>query len=155
MQNPSKEREFNQQADALLEVHDELVETASENRVEAEKITLSMKENELNRLGGSYALLNPFNYDTVSKSYNLAIDKHADSIASYNQAGEMRMSEDAARGLRELKGEWRVILIGFYAFMVIVIAVFVFCFFFRSVKGIAAYMRDQNEERLGDVVIGG
>jgi len=154
MRNPSKEREFNLQADALLEKHDELVEKANENRVEAEKITLSMKENELTRLGGGYALLNPFNYDTVSKNYNLAIDKHAASVSSYNQAGEMRMSEDAARGLKELKGGWRVILIGFYAFMVVMIAVFAFVLV-RSVKGMTAYMRDSNEERLGDVVIGG
>jgi len=64
------------------------------------------------------------------------------------------MSEDAGKHLKELKGEWRFILIGFYAFMVVMIAVFAFVLF-RSVKGMTAYMRDSNEERLGDVVIWG
>jgi hypothetical protein len=151
MQDSSNEREFAQQAELLLKKHDELVENANENRVEAEKMIQEMRENELTRIGGDVALFNPFNYDTVSKGYFMAIDRYTASVTMYNQAGEIRMSGDANKHLEELNGEWRFILIGFYAFMVIMVAVFAFILF-RSVKGMIAYMQDSNEERLGDVV---
>lgn len=154
MQDSSNEREFARQAELLLKKHDELVEKANENRVETEKIIQEMKENELTRIGGDFALFNPFNYDTVSKGYLLAINRYTASVTTYDQAGEIRMSGDANKHLEELKGEWRFILTGFYAFMVIIVAVFAFVMF-RSVKGMIAFIQDSNEEKLGDVVMGG
>ncbi len=153
MQETPKEREFNRQADALLMLHDDEIENANKDRVEAEKIILDLKENELTRIGGGYALLNPFNYDAASEGYGQAIDTYAGSIASYNKAGEMRMSKDAAKYLTELKGAWTYMRIWFYAFMLFMITVLAFVLF-RSVKGMMAYMRDSTEERLGNVVIG-
>jgi hypothetical protein len=150
----SKEDDFNSKADALLERHDYEVENANKDRVEAEKITLDIKENELTRFGGGYALFNPFNYDVVAKGYGQAIETYEGTIASYNTAGEIRMSEDAAKDLAELKGEWTFMRIGFYVFMLILIAILAFVLF-RSVKGMMAYITDSNEERLGNVVIGG
>jgi hypothetical protein len=135
------------------ELHDDEVENANKDRVEAEKIALDMKENELTRIGGGYALFNPFNYDVVAKGYGQAIETYEGTIASYNKAGEIRMSEDAAKYLAELKGEWTFMRIGFYVFMLILIAILVFVLF-RSVKGMLAYITDSNEERLGNVVIG-
>jgi hypothetical protein len=152
-QESSKEDDFNSKADVLLELHDDEVENANKDRVEAEKIALDMKENELTRIGGGYALFNPFNYDVVAKGYGQAIETYEGTIASYNKAGEIRMSEDAAKYLAELKGEWTFMRIGFYVFMLILIAILVFVLF-RSVKGMLAYITDSNEERLGNVVIG-
>jgi hypothetical protein len=152
MLNPTKEAEYNTEASSLLLKHDKLIEKANGDRVDAEKVIISVENSKLSKVGGGYALFNPFNFDTVSKSYKQTIDKYNGSIASYVQAGELRMSELASTRLDEIKGEWRAISEGFYIYMEILATIFI-VILFRSVKGMAAYMRDSAEERLGDVVI--
>jgi hypothetical protein len=131
-------------------LHDELVTTANDGRVESE-LTITHVRSKLSELAGSAVLLNPFAYDKVSAGYDFAKYNYGAAIKKYEFAGETRMAEDSSTRLNELKKEWWFLWIAFCIYMSLLILLFSFILF-RLTKGTAEFLRDSAEKRLGDVI---
>lgn len=134
----------------MVRQHDDLVISANENRVNAER-ELMLLEPELTEIGSVHLLLNPFAYDDVSSGYDSALSTYSGVIDKYGHAGEVRMKSDAENRFSELKKDWKSISTLFFAYMMFLSIIFVLVVF-RLSKGVVDYLRDSGEIMLGDVV---
>ena len=145
-----KAGEYGEKTSKFSDMHDNLVTTANDDRVQAE-MKIPHIRSKLSEIAGSTVLLNPFAYEKVSTGYDFAKSKYTESIKRYEVAGEKRMAEDSSKRLTELKEEWKFLWTAFCIYMIILTFLFSFIVF-RLTKGTADFLRDSAEERLGDVV---
>lgn len=136
----------------MMDKHDELVNNATDLRIQAENIILNAKENDLNRLWNTHLLSNPYDYDTASDSYKTAEGYLEDASKKYRFAGELIMAEDTLADLKELRSEWRYIL-SLFLLMCLVYGAAVIYVLNRIIRGTMAYMDDMREREVGDVVV--
>ena len=145
-----KAGEYGEKTSKFSDMHDNLVTTANDDRVQAE-MKIPHIRSKLSEIAGSTVLLNPFAYEKVSTGYDFAKSKYTESIKRYEVAGEKRMAEDSEKRRTELKEEWEFLWTAFCIYMIILTFLFSFIVF-RLTKGTADFLRDSAEERLGDVV---
>ncbi len=134
----------------MVKQHDDLVISANENRVNAER-ELMLLEPKLSEIGSVHVILNPFAYDDVSSGYDYALSTYSGVIEKYRHAGEVRMKSDSESRFSELKKDWKSISTLFFAYMVFLSIIFILVVF-RLSKGVVDYLRDSGEIMLGDVV---
>jgi len=146
----SKSDTYKHSFEEMVKRHDELVISANENRVNAER-ELKLLEPELLEIGNAHVILNPFAYDDISGGYDYALSTYSDVIEKYGRAGEVRMKGDAEKRFSEIKKNWMFISTLFYAYMLFLSIIFVLVVF-RLSKGVVDYLRDSGEIMLGDVV---
>ena len=136
----------------LMDKHDNLVSAANDLRLDAEHKIFEGKNKDLVRIWDLYLLLNPFDYDTVSANYGLALQNLEEASKKYRVAGELFMANNTKEDLYGVKGEWSyiknlfILVFLFYAAVLGYIIV-------QILMGTMAYMRDLHDREVGDIVV--
>jgi hypothetical protein len=136
----------------MMDQHDELVSDATDLRIKAENTVATSKENDLSRIWGLHLLLNPYNYDTFSRSYKTAESYLEDASMRYKVAGELLLHDQTKEDLNNLKGERRFILSLFFILCVFYGILFIYAIA-RIIGGTMAYFRDMDEREVGDILV--
>jgi tetratricopeptide (TPR) repeat protein len=145
-----KAKEIHNLAEEMSKKFDEFVGKANDKRVEAMSLIDDARKL-MQKVGNDYCILNPLNYDDVSRMYESAMGLYEDAIKDYEVAGELVLKDYASRELNLVKEEWKEIKLRFFVYLAILIVVFVLVTY-RVVKGTLNYVSDVRELRNGDIV---
>jgi len=137
-------------AEKMSKKFDEMVSKANDRRVKAMSLIDDARKL-MQKIGNDYYLLNPLNYDDVSKMYASAMGLYEDAISDYKVAGELVLKDYASKELKIIEEEWESIKLRFFAYLAFLIIVFVLITY-RVVKGTLNYISDVKELRGGNVV---
>jgi len=136
----------------MMDWHDELVSDATDLRIRAEGIISDSRERDLVRVWNRYLLLNPYNYDTFSTSYETAEGYFERASHKYRLAGESLLYRDTISELKELEAE-RSSIISLFFFSCILYAIIFLYALNRIVRGTMAYLKDTYEREIGDIMV--
>lgn len=150
--NPIKEKEYRDKADAQRKQYNDLVDSAKAERIEAEKLINDMQSGILSNWGGTYVLLNPFNYDTFSENYNIILENCDDAEVKYRSAGESALATNAQKRHDEIIKIFRKTFVVFYGLALFYVILFG-AVLTKCVKGLNSYKRDYEDVQLGDYLV--
>ena len=136
----------------MMDWHDELVSDATDLRIRAEGIISDSRERDLVRLWNRYLLLNPYNYDTFSASYETAARYFERASDKYRLAGESFLYRDTISELKELEAERSSIISLFFISCILYAIIFLYALN-RIVCGTMAYLKDTYEREIGDIMV--
>jgi tetratricopeptide (TPR) repeat protein len=105
------------------------------------------------RVGRYYLVLNPLAYEFVSRGYEEAIKKYTEVEEIYTKAGEINDAHSVATELEILKGQKESIFIIFLSYGLFWTIIFV-TIAARATLGFQHYVRDEREERIGEMFRG-
>lgn len=150
--DPIKEKEYRSKADAQRKQYNDMVDSAKAERIEAEKLINNMQSGILSNWGGTYVLLNPFNYDTFSENYNIILENCDDAEVKYRSAGESALATNAQKRHDEIVKIFRKTFVVFYGLALFYIILFG-AVLTKCVKGLNSYKRDYEDVQLGDYLV--
>lgn len=150
--DPIKEKEYRSKADEQRKQYNDVVDSAKAERIEAEKLINDMQSGILSNWGGTYVLLNPFNYDTFSENYNIIIENCNNAEAKYRLAGESALATNAQKRHDEIVKIFRKTFVVFYGLALFYIILFG-AVLTKCVKGLNSYKRDYEDVQLGDYLV--
>jgi len=139
-------RDARRNYELMVSLHDDLVSDAGNLRFTSEKLVEAANEGDFTAIGNRRILLNPYNYDTASEKYTMAILHLEDASKRYRIAGEMLLLEDTDKERNDLEREWLYLFMLFlvislaYAFLILYAAL-------RIIRGTVHYLYDIRSER--------
>jgi hypothetical protein len=152
LSDQEKRVENSYEAALLMDKHDDSVSDAIDLRIRAETSISMVKENDFSKLWDSYFLVNPYNYDSFSESYETAERYLEEAVMKYKVAGELLMYEETQEELQILKSERRFILSMFFLVCIVYGGGFLYATI-RIFGGTMAYLRDMHEREAGDILV--
>lgn len=147
--NGKKQQLYANIAKEKFELHNEKVDFAKDNRIEAESLIKEMQEEYLSKWGGMYLLTSPFSYSKISSIEKTIEQNYNTAVTNYKTAGEKDMTRKTNTRLSDIKSSFNkmlsifYILTGFYTILFIGAVT-------SGTKAMMAYVRDTSETRMGD-----
>ncbi len=138
----------------MIDWHDELVGSATDLRIRGESIVSDSRDRDLVRLWGAdtYLLLNPYNYDTFTTSYETAAGYLEMAAQRYRLAGELLLYHNTLAELDGLDAEMRRIISIFFLSCLFYASLFLYLAT-RILRGTMAYLNDTYEQEMGDILV--
>ncbi len=146
--NQEKAEETHKLSEKLSKKFNEIISEANDKSVKAQSLVEEAKKF-MQKIGNDYYLINPLNYDDVSKRYLSAIGLYKEAINDYETAGDYVLKDYASEELKMLEEEWKVIKIRFIIYLVFLVVGFMIAMF-RIIKGSLNYIRDVKELKIAD-----
>lgn len=152
MGDSEKEIQYKNKADEQFQLHNDLVDSANNKRLESEQLIVGMKNTILSKWGSQYILLNPFNYDTYSNNYDAIIEDYTSAEEEYRLAGEVGMAEKTHVRFKYIEKIFSKISLIFHITSILYLLGFA-GILTNSIKGLNSYKRDTNNVSLADYLI--
>ena len=154
LENREKENELDSISDDLLTLHDEYVRSANNKRIDTDKAMRLVSSENLYKLGENEYLVNPFEFDSAKKRFDISIEQMTNASEEYQLAGEIELYNETLSKKNKISQQWDFLKIRFIALMVVYILIFTVLVIW-SIFAMLTYTKDCDEEDLGNILIFG